>query len=131
MPKILVVDDDPDIITAVTLILESAGYEVSAAANSAAALACLAAEPHALIILDVMMDTTTEGFQFALKLRSPNPVSAYQPFRKIPILMLTAIHSTTPVRFGPDEDYLPVDAFLEKPIDHDDLLSKVAGLLTE
>jgi hypothetical protein len=47
----------------------------------------------------------------------------------VPILMLTAVHTTTPLRFAPDEDYLPVDAFLEKSADPDEVLSKVAELL--
>ena len=63
-----------------------------------------------------MMDSATEGFQLALELRSRNPDPAFAGFRKIPILMLTAIHTTTPLRFGPDKDYLPVDAFVDKPI---------------
>jgi hypothetical protein len=43
--------------------------------------------------------------------------------------MLTAIHTTTPLRFGPEEDYLPVDDFVEKPIDPDILVKKVTALL--
>jgi hypothetical protein len=43
--------------------------------------------------------------------------------------MLTAIHTTTPLRFAPDEDYLPVDAFLDKSADPDQLLAKVDELL--
>ena len=43
--------------------------------------------------------------------------------------MLTAIHTTTPLRFAPDEDYLPVNAFLEKSADPDELLTKVKELL--
>ena len=82
-----------------------------------------------LIILDVMMDTTTEGFQFALKLRNPDPTSEYKAYRNIPILMLTSIHSTTPLRFGPEEDYLPVDIFVDKPIDPEILIENVNKLL--
>ena len=43
--------------------------------------------------------------------------------------MLTSIHDTTPVRFGPQEDYLPVEMFVEKPISPDDLIEKVDALL--
>ena len=60
-----------------------------------------------LIILDVMMETTTAGFQVSLQLRSPDPRSEYAAYRHIPILILTAIHTTTSLRFGPDEGYLP------------------------
>jgi CheY-like chemotaxis protein len=129
MAKILIIDDDPDIILAVKLNLEAAGYQVIEAQNGVEGLKKVKTERPDLIILDVMMDTTTEGFQVTLKLRSPDPASEYAAFRDIPILMLTAIHSTTPLRFGPDEDYLPVDEFVDKPIDLDDLVRKVASLL--
>lgn len=129
MAKILIIDDDPDIILAVKLTLEAAGYQVIEAYNGVEGLKKVKAERPDLIILDVMMDTTTEGFQVTLRLRSPDPASEYAAFRDIPIMLLTAIHSTTPLRFGPDEDYLPVDDFVDKPIDPDDLIKKVAALL--
>jgi len=66
-----------------------------------------------------------------LQLRSPDPTSVYKEYRDIPILMLTAIHSTTTLRFGPKEDYLPVDGFVDKPIDPDQLLEKVDSLLAK
>lgn len=127
--KILVVDDDPDTVEVIRITLESADYEVLSAANSEQGLRMVLEERPDLIILDVMMDTTTEGFQTSLKLRSPEPDSPYAEVRDTPILMLTAIHTTTPLRFAPDADYLPVDDFVEKPISPEGLLSKVAGLL--
>jgi CheY-like chemotaxis protein len=75
------------------------------------------------------MDTNTEGFQMAMKLRNPDPSSEYAAYRDIPILMLTAVHSTTPLRFEPDIDYLPVELFVDKPIDPDDLMNKVEWVL--
>lgn len=129
MARILVVDDDPDIVLAVRMCLENAGHQVFEARNGGEGLARIKADSPDLIILDVMMDSTTEGFQLALKLRSPDPLSDLAAFRSIPILMLTAIHSTTPLRFGPDEDYLPVEAFMDKPIEPAKLAQKVSELL--
>jgi len=129
MSKILVIDDDPDLVLAVRLCLEGADHEVIEAKNGAEGLKKIKDDRPDLIVLDVMMDTTTEGFQLALKLRSPDPASAYKEYKDIPILMLTSIHDTTPLRFAPEEDYLPVDAFVDKPIDPDDLVEKVADLL--
>lgn len=130
MQKILIIDDDPDILLSVRMSLEPKGYEVIEAKNGTEGIEMLKSDRPDLIILDVMMDTKTEGFQLALKLRNPDPGSEYAVFKDIPILMLTAIHSTTPLQFEPDIDYLPVDLFVDKPIDPDDLVGKVEYLLT-
>ena len=129
MAKILVIDDDPDIVTSVRMVLENAGHEVLSAPNGKQGLERVRKDVPELIILDVMMDTHTEGFEFALKLHSPDPASEWKSFRNIPILMLTAIHSTTPLRYEPDMDYLPVELFVDKPIDPDSLLGKVNWIL--
>jgi CheY-like chemotaxis protein len=129
MAKILVIDDDPDIVTAVTMVLESGGHQVLSASSGKLGLQRIKAETPDLIVLDVMMETHTEGFELALKLHSPDPASEWRAFRNIPILMLTAIHSTTPLRYEPDIDYLPVELFVDKPIDPDDLIGKVNWIL--
>jgi len=130
MAKILVIDDDPDIILSVRMALEAVNHEVISAPNGKEGVEMIKSEKPDLIILDVMMDTKTEGFQLALKLHNPDPTSDFFKFKDIPILMLTAIHSTTPLRFEPDIDYLPVELFVDKPIDPDDLVNKVDWLLT-
>lgn len=129
MAKILIIDDDPDIVMAVRLCLRGAGHEVFDASNSERGLRLLDEIRPDLIVLDVMMDTATEGFQTALQLRSPDPASPLAAYKHIPILVLTALHTTTDLRFGPDEDYLPVDAFIDKPIEPDKLVSTVNRLL--
>jgi CheY-like chemotaxis protein len=128
---ILIIDDDPDMVMVMRMPLEAKGYKVSQASSGTEGLMKVKEVKPDLIILDVMMDTTTEGFQVSLALRSPDPQSEYAAYKHIPIMMITAIHTTTPLRFGPDEDYLPVDEFIEKPIDPDMLLSKVAKLLAK
>ena len=129
MAKILMIDDDPDILTAIRIPLESVGHEFSEARSGSEGLEKIKEVNPDLIILDVMMESATEGFQLSLKLRDRSPDSEYAAYRDIPILILTAIHTTTPLRFAPDEDYLPVDAFLDKSADPDQLLAKVDELL--
>jgi CheY-like chemotaxis protein len=129
MAKILMIDDDPDIVTAIRIPLEASGYDFFVASSGSEGLEKVKEVSPDLIILDVMMETATEGFQLAHRLRDRSPDSEYAEYSGIPILMLTAIHTTTPLRFAPDEDYLPVDAFLDKSADPDQLLSKVAELL--
>lgn len=123
--QILIVDDDPDQRLTIRLPLEAAGYAVHEATNFDEGLALAKQLKPDLIILDVMMDSATAGFQLALSMHSPDPDSEFKEFRQTPIIMLTAIHSTTSLRFGPDEDYLPVNDFLDKPVNPEVLLATV------
>jgi CheY-like chemotaxis protein len=123
------IDDDPDILTAIRIPLEAGGHEFYTAMSGTEGLEKTKEVNPDLIILDVMMDTATEGFHISLALRDRSPDSEYAAYRDIPILMLTAIHTTTSLRFVPDTDYLPVDAFLDKSADPDELLAKVDELL--
>jgi CheY-like chemotaxis protein len=129
--KILIVEDTPDMALALRMPLEATGYEVFHAHSGQECLEMVKQVEPDLIILDVMMETTTAGFQVSLQLRSPDPQSEFAKYRHVPILMLTAIHTTTSLRFGPDEAYLPVNDFVEKPIDPDVLLEKVQRLIGE
>ncbi len=123
--RILLVDDDPDVRLSLRLPLEAAGYVVSEASGPSEGRAAIKKEKPDLMILDVMMDSATAGFQFAIELHSEDPQSEMKAFKDIPIIMLTAIHGTTPLRFSPDQDYLPVQTFLEKPVEPDVLLAAV------
>jgi CheY-like chemotaxis protein len=129
MAKILMIDDDPDIVLAVRIPLESCGHEFFSAASGQEGLTMVPRVEPDLIILDVMMESFTEGFHVSLALRDPSPDSEFAPYRRIPILVLTSIHSVTPLRFGPDQDYLPIDAFLEKSASPAELLAKINELL--
>ena len=123
--RILIVDDDVDFQDATELILQSAGYEASKAANSSEALDKLQSETIHLILLDVMMDTDTEGFHLAYKLRED------EKYKDIPIVILTCIEEKTGVGLDPEKagDFLPVDAYLRKPLDAATLKAKVHQLI--
>ncbi len=129
--KILVVDDDPDIVEALKMTLEANQYKVYTAANGTEGLRQVKAVNPDLIILDVMMDTITEGFQVSYQLRNPDPKSEYVKYSQIPILMLTAIVERKHMKFSTKADgvFLPVDDFVEKPIRPQVLLEKVKKLL--
>lgn len=131
MHKILIIDDDPDIVEAMRMPLEASRYQVASASSAREGLEKVLKERPDLIILDIMMETTTEGFHLAYKLRSEDPDSPYREFKEVPILIITAIHKTTPLRFSPktDEEFLPVEDFIEKPIEPKVLLEKVSKLL--
>jgi CheY-like chemotaxis protein len=129
MARILMIDDDPDVVMATRIPLEANGHQVYAASSGQEGLDKLQEINPDLIILDVMMDTATEGFQLSLKLRDRSPNAEYAAYRDVPILMLTSVHTTTELRFTPDEDYLPVDAFLDKTADPEQVVAKVQELL--
>lgn len=133
MPKkILIVDDDKDLVASLEQVLLANGYEVASAANGAEGLKALEAHRPDLVILDVMMETDTAGFEVADRIRSRRANSRYLPFKDIPIIILTAINQTTNSRFSMDQadSFLPdVNEFLTKPVDIDELLDKVARSL--
>jgi DNA-binding response OmpR family regulator len=78
-----------------------------------------------LVILDVMMDKDTEGFHVSYTLKGQEATKA------IPILMLTAIGKKFGYRFSPgkNEEYLPVEDFVEKPVEPRELVRRVQALL--
>jgi len=125
--RILVVDDDPDIVETLKTVLESSHYKVSSASSKEEALKVLEEDLPDLIILDVMMAKETDGFHLAYQLRSDSRTA------QIPLMMLTAIGEKFGFKFSPEEDkdYLPVDEYAEKPIDPQALLDKVGGLLSK
>lgn len=129
--KILIIDDDPDLLEGMRIALEANGFAVETAKNGTTGLEMVKKGHPDLIVLDVMMDTITEGFQVSQKLRSRAPDSEYAAFSNIPILMLTGISRKMNMPFSPatDEDYLPVDVFLEKPVRMLDLVQKVQKML--
>jgi len=124
--RVLIIDDDPDITEAMSVVLANKGYTVDSAGDSVEGKAKLAADRPDLIILDVMMRTSQEGFELSRELKQN---AAY---KDIPILMLTAVKDKTGLDFketAGDASWLPVEAFLDKPVKPDVLLEKVASLI--
>jgi len=124
--RILIIDDDPDITAAMAVVLESRGHEVSSARDGTEGMARLRQARPDVIILDVMMRTSQEGFELARKLKQ-DPCT-----KDIPILMLTAVKHKTGLDFkteSGDRIWLPVEEFLDKPVKPDVLIEKVEGLL--
>ncbi len=120
MALIAIIDDDPDILDASSLVLKSKGYDVVTATNPKDAYKIVKEKKPDLIILDVMMDEPDDGFYLAQKFRKDG-IST-------PILMYTSVSKTIGLDFGKNE-MVPVDDFVEKPISPEELLTKVSSLL--
>jgi DNA-binding response OmpR family regulator len=124
--KILVVDDDPDILDAVTMILESQGYIVASARDGIEGLASLKAENPDLMILDLMMPKM-DGFAVCKELQDPR----WAKYKNIPILILTSVREEASRRRYELETglELDVDDYVEKPMSPDVLLERVGTLI--
>ncbi|OGR63418.1 MAG: hypothetical protein A2X31_09125 [Elusimicrobia bacterium GWB2_63_22] len=124
MAKIICIDDDKDILDTCEVVLQGKGHTVVTAINGQEGFEKASKMNPDLIILDVMMDNSTEGFQTAQKFRRT------ELLKFVPIMMLTSVNETSPQKFGAkDGEFLPVDAFMEKPIKPKEFLAKVAELL--
>jgi DNA-binding response OmpR family regulator len=119
--KILIVDDDPDMVQAGRIVLQKEGYSVESASNYSEGLARLAAFDPDLLILDVMMEEPDDGLRFARQARRQGNM--------LPILMVTSVNRAMGVQIGKDDEMVPVDEFVEKPINPATLVAKVKSLL--
>jgi DNA-binding response OmpR family regulator len=119
--KILIVDDDPDMVEASRIVLERDGYSVEHASNVDEGLQKLAEAKPDLLILDVMMEEPDDGLRFARQVRRLG--------NKLPILMLTSVNRALGIQIGRDDEMVPVDEFVEKPVDPATLSAKVKALL--
>ena len=119
--KVLVVDDDAEFTEAITNLLDAKGYDVVSASNGKDGVAKAKKEKPDIILLDVMMTTKTEGFDVARELHEDANLKG------TPVVMLTGIKKEMNLPFGfePDEDWLPVKAFLEKPAKPEVLLKTI------
>ena len=124
--KILVVDDDPDILDAVTMILESRDYQVVTARDGVEGLANLKAEMPDLMILDMLMPKM-DGFGVLKELQDPR----WSKYRNIPVLILTSVREEASHRRYELETGLElgIDDYIEKPMPPDVLLERVEKLI--
>ena len=116
--RILIVDDDPDIIESVSFALENNGYEVLVARDGNQGLAVAEREDPDLIILDMMMPKRS-GFLVMEKLRRSSRV----PYK---IIMITANEGNRHKAYA---QMLGVDDYIRKPFNMDQLLESVSQVL--
>ncbi len=119
--KIIIIDDDPDIIESMQIVLEKEGYIVDSAPNGQDGLAKIRADKPNLILLDVMMTSKDEGFQVSYEIKGDPDL------KDIPVVMITSVSQVTGFEFDKEKDgaFIPVDDFVEKPVKPKQLLDIV------
>jgi DNA-binding response OmpR family regulator len=124
--KILVVDDDPDVLEAISIILEANGYEVVTARDGLDGLDKLKEEKPDLMILDLLMPKM-DGFEVCKELKDPRRAK----YAHIPIIILSSVKEQASRRRYELETglQLDVDDYVEKPIEHTILLERVEKIL--
>jgi CheY-like chemotaxis protein len=127
---VLLVDDELDLLETYKTILEHEGFAVLTATGSKEAMKLAASNPIDVAVLDVMMETPTEGFELAREMRQNEKT------KRIALVMLTSVNTHNEqigsfVRFTDrdrDSKWLPVDRFLDKPVKPKDLATIVRTL---
>lgn len=129
MKNVYIVDDDRDIVDSISIVLKSAGYNVGFQNDEKNLLENVLAFNPGIIILDVIFpENNSAGFEMARLLKRDRRTNL------IPILMLSAVNEKGFAGFtfsnrDRDDFYLPVEEFVEKPIDPHDLLEKVSKII--
>jgi CheY-like chemotaxis protein len=123
-PYILVVDDDPDLVETVAMMLESKGCEVGRAYDGIEGEESIKERRPDLIVLDVMMPRK-DGYVLCAELK------AKEDTRDIPVVLLTAVGEAVPTTKYTHADGMSTEAddYVSKPIDTEGLWDVVSGLL--
>jgi len=126
--KVLIVDDDPDIITFVVTVLEENGYISLMALNGEMGMTIIKAEKPDLIILDILMPKQS-GIKMYRDLKSD------ESLKKIPVIILSGIAKRTFLRsqealtaFG-DEPVPEPDVYIEKPVEPEELAETIKNVI--
>ncbi len=121
MATILLIDDDVDFTTATSILLKSKGHSVITAIGGEEGFQKAKAQRPDLILLDVMMAKPDEGFVFSRKFKEDAGTAS------IPVILVTGIKKVRglPFSYEPDQDWLPVKAVLDKPVQPEVLFSTV------
>jgi CheY-like chemotaxis protein len=124
--KILVVDDDPDIVDQLTLLLKKEGYEIAAAGSMEEAEQVLLTVKPDLAIVDLMMEHKDSGFVLCHEIKRLYP--------GLPVIVLTGVKSETGISFtasSPDEQsWVKADRVLDKPVRPEQLKNEILHLLS-
>ncbi len=122
-PRVLVVDDDPDFVNLTSTILRSQNYDVIAASDGRQAMQVMRRAKPDVTLLDVMMTHLLEGLEVAREM-AQDPV-----LKDIPVIMVTSLAGSRARSVLPPNEHVPMEKWIQKPIDPDLLLAEVAAAL--
>ncbi len=124
--RIVIIDDDPDVREALTLMLEPSGYRLKCCSTGPEGVAAIQAERPDVILLDIMLASPSEGFHIAYELKKDDAL------KKIPIIMISAIGQTMGMDYAKElgSDYVPAEEFLDKPLKAETVLEAVRKALS-
>lgn len=117
--KVLIAEDEVDMVYAIKMLLEANGYEVITAPDGQAALEAARAEKPDLMVLDLMMPKI-DGYKVCRMLKFD------EKYRGIPIIMLTARAQNSDEKLGYE---VGADAYFTKPYEPETLLAKIKELI--
>ena len=123
MSRILVVDDDPEFSEITRIILEANGYEVIGASNGEQALQSMRQKRPDLVLLDVMMSSVLDGLDVSHEMQDDPEL------KDIPVIMVSCIITSPHASLFPTDEFIPIDAWISKPMDPDTLLERVSTLI--
>ena len=123
MAKVLVVDDDPDFVEIVSLVLRKEGYEIESASSGDAALKLMRASPPDILLLDVMMSTILDGVNVSMTM-AEDPV-----LKDVPIVMISSIPESSHADEFPTDEYVPISAWITKPAQPQQLVRTIKRLI--
>lgn len=121
---VLIIDDDPIYTRSTQAILESHGYTVETAQGGDEGLSKMRDQTPDLVLLDVMMDWILDGVSVSRAMMDDSALN------KIPIIMVTSIRSSEYQATFPQDQYLHIDSWLDKPCPPDKLVSEIKAVLT-
>jgi len=125
---VLVIDDDEDFTASLATVLETAGYAVVTADSGSAGLSELQSRRPDLVVLDVMMESSTEGYSVNEAIKYSD---AYAAVRDTPIIMVSSISEAPDERFprAPEVDMIRPDRYFRKPLDIPRFLEVIKAIL--
>ena len=123
--KVLIIDDDPDFVKSTGTVLRSGGYEVVEAYSGKEGLEKSKTEKPDLYIIDLMMETYSEESNVVKALTEDEET------KEKPRIMITSVDLKGPWDSYPEDDWMPCDFVLQKPVSPGDLLKYVNRALGE